>query len=240
MNDLVKLLESVGKIQGFESGYVYEDTIVPRVTAIISKCTSNDRLMYWANNLGFKHKSFEKERNHAATIGTICHENIDAFLENNNHEFPDTAMIEARNAYNSFQKWFSDIFLLADVSVVFHEKTLVCKYFGGTLDGLYNINGRLYLIDYKTSNHINYNYCLQLAAYRYMLFNELGIKIDGCIILQLSKKCTAYTEYVLNLDNPKHLEFMEQCERTFLSLVYSYYNIINIEESYKNLDWEVK
>ena len=240
MSDIIKLLESVGKVQGFESGYVYKDTIVPRVTSIISKCTSNDRLMHWANNLGFKHKSFEKERNSAANIGTLCHENIDAFLESDKHKLPKTLPIEAKNAYLSFQKWFYDIFLLADINIVFHEKTLVCRYFGGTLDGLYNINGKLYLVDYKTSNHISYNYCLQLAAYRYMLLNELNIKIDGCIILQLSKKSIEYTEYVLNFNDPKHLEFIDQYERTFLSLVYSYYNIINMEEMYKNLNWEVK
>ena len=53
---------------------------------------------------------------------------------------------EARCAYKSFQKWYSDIFLLADIEIIFHEKPLVCKYFGGTIDGLYKINNKIYLI----------------------------------------------------------------------------------------------
>ncbi len=146
---------------------------------------------------------------------------------------------DARCAYKSFQKWYSDIFLLADIEIIFHEKPLVCKYFGGTIDGLYKINNKIYLIDYKTSNHITFNYCLQLAAYRYML-REIGIEIDGCIILQLSKKSISYNEYVLHFNNQEHLDFINQCERTFLSFVYSYYNVLNVEESYENLDWEVK
>ena len=238
MDELTRLIESIGQIHGVDSKYQHNGFVVPRVTAIINKCISNEGLLRWANNLGYRHLSYSKERDKAASIGTQCHNNIDAFLSG---EYTDNNMSkEAKYAYDSFQKWYSDIFLLADVEVIMHEKTLTCQYFGGTLDGVYKINDKLYLIDYKTSNHINYNYCLQLAAYRYLLLLEMGIKIDGCIILQLNKQSIGYNEYVLNLDNPDHLEFINQCERAFLSLVYSYYNIMNIEESYKNLNWEVK
>lgn len=237
MNNINNLLDSFEGIDGIESNYIYNGHKVPRVTAIISKCVHNDVLLYWANSLGFKHQSYKKTLANAANIGTQCHENIDAFLEDNSHELPNTMMQEANNAYNSFRKWFNDICSVASVEIIFHEKTLVCKYFGGTLDGLYKINGKYYLVDYKTSNHIKYNYCLQLSAYRYML-RELGIEIDGCIILQLSKTSISYNEYVLNFDNPDHLKFINICEQTFLSLVYSYYNIITIEEAYKKLQWE--
>ena len=98
---------------------------------------------------------------------------------------------------------------------------------------------KIYLVDYKTSNHIGFKYILQLAAYRYMLRTELGIEIDGCIILQLAKDRVSYNEYVLNFSNPDHLKYINDSETTFLSLVYSYYNIINIEDRYKNLNWEV-
>lgn len=238
MDELHRLLESVGKVQRFESSYMYEDNIVPRVTAIISRFTNNEGLLRWANSLGFRHKSYSKEREYAANIGTSCHESIDTFLCGKDAD-TDNMGKEARYAYKSFQKWYSDIFLLADIEIIFHEKPLVCKYFGGTIDGLYKINNKIYLVDYKTSNHITFNYCLQLAAYRYML-REIGIEIDGCIILQLSKKSISYNEYVLHFNNQEHLDFINQCERTFLSFVYSYYNVLNVEESYENLDWEVK
>lgn len=238
MDELHRLLESIGKVQGFESSYMYEGNMVPRVTAIISRFTNNEGLLRWANSLGFKHKSYSKERDNAANIGSMCHESIDTFLCGKDID-SNSMNEEARYAYDSFQKWYSDIFLLADIKVIFHEKPLVCKYFGGTIDGLYKINDKIYLIDYKTSNHITFNYCLQLAAYRYML-HEMGIQIDGCIVLQLSKKNISYTEYALHFSDQEHLNFINQCERTFLSLVYSYYNILGVEESYENLDWEVK
>lgn len=236
MNEMVKILDNTEVPTNIESSYVYNGCTVPRVTAILSKCIHNDGLLYWANNLGYKHLSYKKTLNKAATIGTQCHENIDMFLEDNSHTMSEDSLFEAKNAYNSFQKWFADITKAAKVNVIFHERTIVCKYFGGTLDGLYNIDGKLYLIDYKTSNNISYNYYLQLSAYRYMLRTELGINIDGCIILQLSKKNgIAYNEYLLDFSNPQHLDFINRCENTFFSLVYAYYNLLSLEAQYNQL-----
>lgn len=239
MNEMVKLLDNAPLLNNAESNYTYNGIIVPRVTKILSKCIHSDSLMYWANSLGFKHQSYKKTLENAAEIGTYCHNNIDNYLTDNNHIINDNCPYQSINAYNSFLKWFNDINKLANIEVIYHEKIITCKYFGGTLDGLYKINNKIYLIDYKTSNNITYKYCLQLAAYRYILRNELNIEIDGCIILQLSKNNISYNEYVLNFDNPDHLKFINECETTFLSLVYAYYNIENIEYKYKLLNWEV-
>lgn len=234
MSNIISLLDAVEGLSNVESDYYYNGIKVPRVTKIISKCIHNDGLMYWSNNLGFKRQSYSKVLKSAAAIGTECHENIDKFLIDNSHMAEDI-MGDARNAYNSFRRWYDDIQSYASVEIIYHEHPLVCKYFGGTLDGLYKINGKIYIVDYKTSNHINFNYYLQLSAYRYMLRTELGINVDGVIILQLSKNDISYNEYMLNFDNPNHLAFINQCENTFLSLAYSYYNLFVVENMYNNL-----
>lgn len=220
----------------FDSDYSFNGKIVPRVTKILSKCIHNDNLMYWANNLGFKHKSYQKTLNDAANIGTQCHNSIDSFLMDNSFTPLNTITKEARNAYDSFRVWFSELSTLNNVEIIWHEHQIVCPYFGGTLDGLYKIDGKIYLVDYKTSNHISMNYYLQLAAYRYILKNYYDIEIDGIIILQLSKYEIDYCAYSLDFDNPNHLSFMNQCEKTFLSLVYSYYNLTITEDLYNNLN----
>lgn len=238
IKQMVTLLDNVQSIN-VDSDYTYNGNIVPRVTKIISRCIHSDSLMYWANSLGFKHQSYKKTIDAAANIGTHTHNNIDSFLEDENHIADEYNMpYQSYNAYQSFLKWFNTIISIAQVKVIFHEKTLTCKYFGGTLDGLYEINGKIYLVDYKTSNHITFNYILQLAAYRYMLRTELGIEIDGCIILQLSKESISYNEFVLNFDNPEHLNYINECEMAFLSIVFAYYNICKIESGYKKLNWE--
>lgn len=241
MVEMVKLLDDIREELGdFEKKYMHNGIPVPRVTSIISKCIHNDGLMYWANSLGFKHMSYSKTLNEAADIGTECHNSIDNFLEDNSYIAPENMRHKAMNAYQSFLKWFNDIALYATVEVIFHEKTITCPYFGGTIDGLYRINGKYYLVDYKTSNHVTYNHCLQISAYRYMLRMMLGIEIDGCIVLQLSKDTISYNEHVLSFNNPNHLKFINECERAFLSLVYAYYNINIVENSYNKLKWEVR
>ena len=236
MNNIIELIDNIkDDINNIDSEYTYNGTTVPRVTKIISRCIHNDSLMYWANSLGFKHQSYAKVINAAAQIGTEVHNNIDMYLEDNTHIISDTIDICVINAYLSFLKWYSTIVKLAKVEVIFHEKALSCKYFGGTLDGLYKINDMVYLVDYKTSNNITFNYYLQLAAYRYLLKMELGIDINGIIILQLNKNNVSYNEYVLDFNNNDHLNFINHCERCFLSLLYSYYNISIVENEYNNL-----
>ena len=222
-----------------ESEYYYKGHKVPRVTKIIQRCNHNDGLMYWANSLGFKHQSYGRVLNEAANIGTQCHENIDMFLSNNDHK-PDNIMDEARNAYNSFQKWYHDICNSANVEIVYHEKQLLCNMFGGTIDGLYRINGKNYIIDYKTSNHITYNYCLQIAAYIYMVEASYLRHVDGCIILQLSKLSTGYNEYHLDFSNIQDKDYMEHCISGFLAMTYWYYNLRRVEQGFNNMKWGLK
>ena len=229
-----KLLPTIGY---HNSTYTYEGTIVPRVTEIISKCVHSDSLMYWANSLGFKRQSYKKTLAKAADIGTECHETIDSFLSD---ELDDTIVFthyEANCAYESFQQWWRDINRGNNIKVLLHEYTLVCKYFGGTLDGLYEINGKKYLVDYKTSNHVTFKYCLQAAAYRYMLREILGIELDGVIILQLSKTNVSYNENVIDLHDPEQLAYMNQCEQTFFSLVLAFYHLYKTESEYSVLNW---
>ena len=235
MNEMVTLLDKIKPIET-DSNYTYNGIVVPRVTKIISKCIHSDSLMYWANSLGFKHQSYKKTLEEAANIGSHTHDNIDNFLSNENYEAEESSMPhQSYNAYQSFLKWFYTVSSIANVKVIFHEKTLTCKYFGGTLDGLYEINGKIYLVDYKTSKHITFKYILQLAAYRYILERYHNIKIDGVGILLLNKFKIKTEEYILDLSIQQNEDFMRQCEQTFLSLVYAYYNRLYTEELYKNI-----
>ena len=236
--DIEELASKINMVNE-ESEYRFNGRKVPRVTKIIQRCNHNDGLMYWANSLGFRHQSYGKVINEAANIGTQCHNNIDLFLTKDDHK-PENIMEEARNAYNSFIKWYNDISKAAKVYVAYHEKQITCSVFGGTLDGLYRINGKNYVVDYKTSNHITYNYCLQLAAYIYMLEASYLKEVDGCIILQLSKYSVGYNEYVLDFNNPNDREFMKTCRSGFLSMAYWYYYLKDIEQKFNTMKWGEK
>ena len=121
------------------------------------------------------------------------------------------------------------------MKVLMEEQQLVCPWFGGTLDLLIEIYGKVYLLDFKTSNYPSYKYFLQLSAYRYILKYYHNIEIDGCGIIKLNKKCIKFEEFIIDKSNPDYESFMNQCETTFLSLVYAYINRYQVESYYNKL-----
>ena len=221
-----------------EDRYFYNNNPVPRVTELLSEI-HEEYLMLWANSLGFRRRRYKDELEMAAYIGTNVHEFIEQFLikkEFNELTRVDTEyFVKINNAVNSFIMWYSDVSKNNNIEILGMEQKLVCPWFGGTYDVLLKINGKIYLGDFKTSNHVGYKYFLQLTAYKYMLEYYYNTKIDGCLILQLDKNCVAYEEYFLDFSNIEHLNFINQCTTTFLSLVYTYYNKLQTIDMYKNI-----
>lgn len=231
VEDLLKRIDYDIKIDS--SIYYFNNKIVPRVTDILSKTIHEDYLMKWANSLGFRRLSYVEELNKAALCGTIAHNAIEQYLQQK-EEF-DPNKHENNTPFQSFLLWWEDITRSNDIEIVGQEEQLTCEWFGGTYDLLLKINGKTYLVDFKTSNHVSYKYFLQLAAYRYMLYRSKGINIDGCLILQLGKQEIMFKEYVLDFSNTEHYYFIEQCAQAFMSLVYAYYNTFHVKELYKTI-----
>lgn len=203
---------------------------VPRVTEILSSMMHSDALMYWANSLGFKGIGYRSALNTASRIGTEAHNTIENFIRGklNVQEIDNIP-------FKGFYIWYNNLIKLGyDLDIVGIEVKLACKWFGGTYDMLMRINGRLFLIDFKTSNHVTEKYFLQLAAYRYMLKEE-GVELDGVIVLQLDKEEPGFNEYLLDFTIPNHYLFIEDCTRAFLSLVYAYYNVYYVRDKFNSL-----
>lgn len=224
-----------------KSPYIYNGQVVPRVTELLS-FMNEDYLMLWANSLGFKRKSYKKELEKAAFIGTNVHDSIELYLKNKifnrleNNEFrSDEVTNSINNGIESFMLWYKDVFEKNNVEIIGMEEELICPWFGGKYDMLMKINEKIFLVDFKTSNHISYKYFMQLAAYRYMLYTQKGININGCLILQVSKKEIAYEEYALDFSIKEHYDFIELCTRGFMALVNSYINKLIIEREFYNI-----
>lgn len=220
-----------------ESPYIYHTDYVPRVTSILSDMLHEDYLMKWANYMGrIKHQDHIKYTEKAANIGTIVHSAIEHYLKNISNTYLDSiddkfTRDSCNNAFLSFKRWWS-IISQHQYRILMQEQPLVCKYYGGTLDALIEINGRIYIVDFKTSNHFNYKYYLQTAAYRRLLYYNYNIIIDGIIILRLSKINVSFEEQVLDFSKNEDLIFINDCEKCFLSLVYAYYNRNIVQHKY--------
>lgn len=210
--------------------YNGEGKIVPRVTEILDRMIHSDGLMYWANSLGMKGIRYRDFMNTAANIGTNAHNAIEKFLQ---EKYQDVSNIP----FLGFMMWYTLLTqeMNLPIEVIYIEHKLSCNWFGGTLDALLKIGGKVYLVDFKTSNHVTFNYFLQLAAYKYMLKQAEGISVDGVIVLQLNKEEPGFNEYLLDFSIKEHLNFMSHCETTFLSLVYAFYNIYYTEIQFKTI-----
>ena len=219
--------------------YQYNGYNVPRSTEILSSMLHEDYLMKWSNSIGlYQHKKYDDVLNEAAKKGEYVHNAIENFIQNDKELDLDLVMLgyqrEVNYAYGSFKQWW-DILSTKDVKVLMEEQQLVCPWFGGTLDLLIEIYGKVYLLDFKTSNYPSYKYFLQLSAYRYILKYYHNIEIDGCGIIKLNKKCIKFEEFIIDKSNPDYESFMNQCETTFLSLVYAYINRYQVESYYNKL-----
>ena len=231
MNYIKEALKTIDFDINSNSKYINSNGLrVPRVTEIISRTIHNDSLMYWANHLGFKGLKYKQVLNEAASFGTLAHESIELFLK-------EKIETDSNIPFLGFLQWYNTITkeLGIPIEILQVEMSLCCDWFGGTLDALLNIDGKVYLVDFKTSNHVTFNYFLQLAAYRYMLKVIKGIDIDGVIVLQLGKQECGFNEYLLDFSIPEHFSFIINCETTFLSLVYAYYNLNRVESEFKNI-----
>lgn len=217
--------------------YVFDNHYVPRVTNIISDMINEEYLMGWSNYLGFKRQKYKEVLEEAAQKGTYTHDYIENYIkkeiEPDIENIPVQYRSAVRNAYSSFRVWWDLVTSNNEVEIIYQEIPLVCKWFGGTLDLLLKINGKIYLIDFKTSNHPSYKHFIQLSAYTDMLKNLHGIEIDGCGTIMLSKDKIHFTEILLDLTDDTDVRFMSNCRDTFYSLVYSYYNRLRVELDFK-------
>lgn len=134
-------------------------------------------------------------RDDAGGVGTIAHNAAERYI-NEWIEFderptdmqkfsianPDPRAIASMRAMEAFFAKNSIIPIASEILVG------DIRYSAGTLDFLCIFNGKLTLIDFKTSNAVDQiSYSAQVAAYKYFFEKMTGLKIESCKILHLSK-----------------------------------------------------
>lgn len=199
---------------------------VPRVNEVLRHIGDSSSLCKWANYLGlFKRQKYDAVLSEYSSVGEYAHNMINDYINNqeNNYEISNNLYSMASNAYSGFKKWYDDISKNNIVNVVFSEYMIVGDKYGGTIDLLIEINGLIYLVDFKTSSSIKINHILQLCAYKSLLKEVENIEISGMLILKSDKNNPdCYTEYmILNDDNNQ--DFIQACTDCFNDAL-SFYN----------------
>lgn len=209
--------------------YQLDGKRVPRVTEVLSAMLHEDGLMNWANGLGWKRISYRAFMRDAADKGTYSHLAVEKYLRNGSLDLNELGIPNERvmqtvqSCMDGFVDWWKKLHKkYKKIEIVFIEETMIHPYFGGTCDCLLKLDGKYWLVDFKTSNHMNFNYALQLAAYRFLLKELKGIEISGSTVLRLSKTDHCYEEYILDFSLEEHVAFIVDCEQLFLVLVAAY------------------
>lgn len=168
--------------------YVTDDgQYVPSVTTILDCYPKPPSFYDWLKKVG---EDADTIRDEAGNRGSTVHkltERFDAGEEVNlisdtgsiDYKLMEWAMFER---YVEFRRRFP-------VNIIHSELNLISSKLGyaGTLDRVVEFNGRLLILDIKTSNSLYDHYWLQMAAYQQLLAEvQPDLKIDNYAILWLN------------------------------------------------------
>ena len=183
--------------------YKVDGVKVPSVTRVVDGCFPKN-LTDWALSVG--KEEYDNVISEAIEIGNDAHAWIEDYITYG-HVCSNPAD-HISHSINAFIKW-KDRF---EPSWIDAERKIYCdKYkYAGTVDAVAKINGRVCVIDFKTSKKIYKPYHLQVTAYAQAIK-----RIDGLrqwplgMILRLDKETG---EYEMKVFEPKdHFHIFQKC-----------------------------
>lgn len=163
--------------------YILNGIEYPSVTNIL-KILNKSSLTGWANYMGFKRIKIEDVLKESSAVGTYVHYLAQCKVMNKDFIRYDTnnrkRLIEVGMRYHSFLDFYNENEMIAD----FMEKSFISEKlkYAGTMDFCGMLNGKLTLLDFKTSRGFYDSMFMQLAGYN-LLLKENDIHIENFAIL---------------------------------------------------------
>lgn len=164
-----------------------DGTIVPGVTTIVG-LLNKPHLVAWANKMGLQGIDTTAYTAAAAGAGTCAHEMIQAMVGGPEVDFSKYTGEEieaARNAADKFRAWLVN----HDMQTHMIEEQIVSERYrtGGTIDWYGELDGKMTLVDIKTSGNVYAEHVIQVAAYAQLLKDE-EYPIEEVRILRFSRE----------------------------------------------------
>ena len=175
--------------------YKVEGVKVPSVTRVVDGCFPKD-LTHWALSIG--QEEYDKVINDALEVGNDTHQWIEDYI-NYGHACTEPEDYISKSV-NAFLDWTTEY----NPEWVDAERKVYCdKYkYAGTVDAVAKINGRVCVIDFKTSKKIYKPYHLQVTAYAQAIKRMDGLRRWPLgVILRLDKETGKFEHKVFE---PKH------------------------------------
>ena len=225
----------------FSNHYQWHDEVtgvhnIPRVTEIIDRCMDSTALMNWAHTIGVNGIIYKDFRKKILETGTKSHKAIEDYIKTGKID-PDAPV----NPIHAFENWWKGLHATySSIKILGQEFTLKTPYFGGTYDMLLDLDGEVNLIDFKTSKSIHYNYFIQLAAYKYMLEFQGICNVDKIIIVRIPKDKPNYETMCLDMKNPTHASFINECLHDFANMVQVFWSDTLVENQFNQIRKDIK
>ena len=175
--------------------YKVEGVKVPSVTRVVDGCFPKD-LTHWALSIG--QEEYDKVISEALEVGNDTHQWIEHYI-NYGHACAEPEDYISKSV-NAFLDWTTKY----NPEWVDAERKVYCdKYkYAGTVDAVAKINGRVCVIDFKTSKKVYKPYHLQVTAYAQAIKRMDGLRRWPLgIILRLDKETGKFEHKVFE---PKH------------------------------------
>lgn len=191
-----------------------------RVTNVLKAVNfDNGTLLKWQNKMAvekfkslvpstgtvdakFVHDSFTKALDagnefakHAADFGTLVHSWLENFaLTGTFPQKEPAADSPYYTVFHSVKQFISDFGLGTPSVTVIKPELFVYHTLGyaGTADLVVMRNNKVYLIDYKATNHLKSSYLLQLAAYTAAIKELYGLDVEKATLIRFGKQDVGY------------------------------------------------
>lgn len=176
---------------------------IPGTTGIISRFKDSGALIKWAYRQGRDHEALAAVGKDAprdlydvtqaaADIGTVAHAMVEARINGQDamrvlaaSNLPPEGLAKAHGSFQAYEAWAS----MSRLEIIDQEMMLVSEAyrFGGTPDAIGRVNGKLCLVDWKTSNAV---YCHPPGT-RVLTHDWRWVPVEA---LQVGDRLRAFTE----------------------------------------------
>ena len=183
--------------------------IIPGVTTIIdSQLGWNKRILIaWARREALAGRDPDLVLEQAGDIGSIVHTLIEAHVKNQIEkqphkyiahlkDFAPSNVDKAKTAFAAYLNWEKRndlVYIASEIQVVSEGHR-----YGGTIDILAKNNGKLWLIDPKSSKGIYPEFIVQVAAYEAAYHEQENKEIDEIHLLHLGKEDGFFADHKLS------------------------------------------
>jgi len=145
----------------------------------------SDVYFVFPDDLDLAQKNYRDISDEALDIGSQVHKAVENWLKW--HKEPINPREEVLAGFVAFLEFYDE----HDMDAIELEFPVYGDYWGGTLDYYGMFNGKIYVIDFKTSKaHYIHEHGPQIAAYR----SAVKTPCDGCGVLRLDKT-TGYPDF---------------------------------------------